>query len=209
MNYIRISASYLFNIKLGDKYLLVKSERRNQYQPVGGCYKYCKEAEEFLNSIDAIPEKKSNGVDSLMDLRLLIPEENLSHFIEWFISGQDRETTFEREFNEELVSLMPEEYQELFDKIQSEKQKCGSFDIFYDEEKDLNSVKPMDIISITLTNEQMQALRKTFEGNPANLILASEEEIMNGYANLDDNTKVKIGGHTRNIIPTKELDLEL
>ena len=71
MEYIRVSASYLFNIQLDNQYLLVKSERRNQYQPIGGCYKYFSDAEDFLSSIGAIPEKKSNGIDSLMDLRLL------------------------------------------------------------------------------------------------------------------------------------------
>ena len=30
MEYVRVSASYLFNIQLDDYYLLIKSERRNQ-----------------------------------------------------------------------------------------------------------------------------------------------------------------------------------
>ena len=114
MEYIRISTSYLFNIKLDNQYLLVKSERRNLYQPIGGCYKYFPEAEEFLLSIGAIPEKKSNGIDSLMDLRLLVPKDNIEAFIEWFMSGQNRETTYHREFNEELVSVLPQEKQKLF-----------------------------------------------------------------------------------------------
>ena len=38
---IRISFAYLYRIKIGDKYLLVKNERgTGKYQPVGGVYKF-------------------------------------------------------------------------------------------------------------------------------------------------------------------------
>lgn len=208
MDYIRVSASYLFNIKLNNQYLLVKSQRRNQYQPIGGCYKYFPEAEEFLLSIGAIPEKKSNGIDSLMDLRLLVPKDNIELFIKWFISGQNRETTYDREFNEELVSVLPQEKQKIFNKIQTEKQSSGSFDIFYDEEKGINTIKPMDIISINLTPEQKHDIHDICAYN-SNFVMATEEEILNGYTTLNDNTIVKIGGHTKNILQSPIQTLEL
>ena len=208
MDYIRISASYLFNIQLDNYYLLIKSERRNQYQPIGGCYKYFPNAEEFLLSIGAIPEKKSNGIDSLMDLRLLIPTDSINAFIKWYISGQNRETTYDREFNEELVSVLPQEKQNLFNKIRAEKLLSGSFDIFFDDEKEINSIKPMDIIKLDLTPEQKQVVCD-FCSNNSNLILATADEIMNGYKMLKDNTKAKIGGHTKNILQQASLAMEL
>lgn len=208
MNYIRISASYLFNIKIDNQYLLVKSERRNQYQPVGGCYKYFPEAEEFLFSIGAIPEKKSNGIDSLMDLRLLVPQENIDTFIKWYNSEENREITYEREFNEELISLMSKTKQMLFNKINIEKQSSGSFDIFFDEEKDIKSIKPMDIVSVKLTPEQQQIITETCSNNSI-LVLATEEDIINGYTTLKDNTIVKIGSHTKNILQSPIETLEL
>lgn len=199
MDYIRISASYLFNIKLDDKYLLVKSERRNQYQPIGGCYKYFPEAEDFLLSIGAIPEKNSNGIDSLMDLRLLVPQENVNAFIKWFNSRQNRETTYNREFNEEFVSVLPQEKQKLFNKIQIEKKVNGSFEIFFDEEKDIKSIKPMDIVYINLTSEQKQVTNDICVHN-SSFIIVREEDILRGYTILKDNTTVKIGEHTKNIL---------
>ena len=199
MEYIRVSASYLFNIQLDNHYLLIKSERRNQYQPIGGCYKYFPNAEEFLLSIGAIPEKLSNGIDSLMDLRLLVPKENIDVFIKWFNSLQNRETTYDREFNEEFVSILPLEKQNLFKKIRVEKQVSGSFDILFDAEKEINSIKPMDIIKLDLTSKQKQVVRD-FCSHNSNLILATEEEIMNGYKTIKDNIRVKIGGHTKNIL---------
>ena len=200
MEYIRVSASYIFNIKLDEKYLLVKSERRNQYQPIGGCYKYFKKAEKFLFSLGALPEKKSNGVDSLMDLRLLVPQENIKVFIEWFISGQNRETTYFRELNEELVSLLPQNKQKFFNEINVKNQKNGSFDVFFDEEKSIKSIKPMDVISIELTNIQKQVILELCTNNQFNFILATKEDILNGYKLLKDKTKVKIGSHTKNIL---------
>jgi len=208
MEYIRVSASYLFNIKIGESYLLVKSERRNQYQPVGGCYKYFREAEKFLSSIGVVPEKKSNGVDSLMDLRLVVPKDNLGAFIDWYKSGQNRETTYERELNEELVLAMPQEKQGLFEKIMAEKLASGSFKVFFDEEKGLQSIKPMDIVAIKLSPEQEKVVCKLCQNNPS-FILAKEEDILNGYKTLSDSTKVKIGGHTKNILQNCDNSLEM
>lgn len=139
-----------------------------------------------------------------MDLRLLIPEENIDIFIDWFVSGENREITFEREFNEDLISLIPQEYQMLFNKIQAEKQKDGSFDIFFDEEKGLNSIKPMDIISINLNNEQKKGLRKVYANNKSVLLLASKDDILKGFKVLDNNTKVNIGNHSKNILPPQK-----
>ena len=82
-NLFRISASYLFNIPFQNnngknQFLLIESERRKgTFQPVGGCYKYHLNARKYLQSIGCIFENASNGIDSKMDLRLLIPEENV------------------------------------------------------------------------------------------------------------------------------------
>ena len=201
MDYIRVSASYLYNIQLNENlYFLVKSERRNQYQPVGGCYKYFDEASMFLQSIGAIPEKKSNGVDSLMDLRLLVPADCLQEFVDWYQSGLGRETTYDREFNEEVVQdLVDEKNQQLFDDIKATKQKEGSFDIFYDEEKQILTIKPMDIVSINLSDAQKQCLKNACYSNPEKCIIASREEIEQGYK-IVGSQKVKIGSHTKNIL---------
>ena len=37
---IRLSCAYLFRIRYNNKYLLIKGNRIDQYQPVGGVYKY-------------------------------------------------------------------------------------------------------------------------------------------------------------------------
>lgn len=38
--YVRVSISYLYRIRVESEYLLIKGGRFDQYQPVGGVYKY-------------------------------------------------------------------------------------------------------------------------------------------------------------------------
>lgn len=101
---IRISASYLFRVRIDGKYLLVKSNRWHHYQPVGGVYKVSDGAKQFLDDIGALDDDLV-PIDeaSLHDLRLRIPATKLIPFLRWFESGRSRETSPWREFYEELL----------------------------------------------------------------------------------------------------------
>lgn len=207
MKYIRVSASYLFRIMIKDNYLLVKSERRNSYQPIGGCYQYFQSADERFNELDVVPEKKSNGVDSSMDIRLRVPEDSIDEFISWYKSGVDRELGYDREFEEEVVNFLSDEDKDKFKKIDTYKIKDGEFDIFYDDEKDIDSLKPMDLIGVNLTNEQLEALTKLTEYGKDNFVLATEQDIINGYKDLDNGERIKIGSYTRQILSDDNSDI--
>ena len=72
---VRISFAYLFRIKVGNKYLLVKNERNTgKYQPVGGVYKFTEnEKMELKNKFhviddDRIPIDKSSKDDYRLQL---------------------------------------------------------------------------------------------------------------------------------------------
>ena len=104
-DYLRVSISYLFRIKIDDKYLLVRGERIPQYQPVGGVYKYSPdEVQDLFTKLD-VREDKVMPIDkhSRDDLRVRILGRNLFDFVKWFMLEQNRETTQQREFQEELV----------------------------------------------------------------------------------------------------------
>jgi hypothetical protein len=107
---IRLSISYLFRIKVDEKYLLVKGNRWPQYQPVGGVYKFSPDAKAFMDDIGARTDDLV-PVDavSLNDLRIRIPGKNVVKFVLWFESGRSRESSPWREFYEELVKpgLLP------------------------------------------------------------------------------------------------------
>ncbi|MFD2907525.1 hypothetical protein ACFSX9_02135 [Flavobacterium ardleyense] len=102
---IRLSIAYLFRIKLDGKYLLVKSSRRNYFQPVGGAFKTLPGSEKIFEKLDVKSDRlieTEKGV-AKNDLRVFVKGIKVIEFIEWFNSKEDRETSPWREFCEELI----------------------------------------------------------------------------------------------------------
>lgn len=109
---VRISAAYLFRIRIGGKFLLIRGNRiRDQYQPVGGVFQYFAGAEPGFREMGCNPDDrmKSSSSDP-RDLRVILPRKNVLKFLDWFDSRKDREITTLREFYEELVKpeFLPE-----------------------------------------------------------------------------------------------------
>ena len=102
--HVRFSMSYLYRIKVNDKYLLVKNSNWDHYQLVGGKYKRLALTQKILNDFDAVDDLKmpTNGLKK-DDLAVFIPAGNAIKFIDWFNSGKDREISHWREFYEELI----------------------------------------------------------------------------------------------------------
>ncbi|WP_327073373.1 hypothetical protein OG196_15480 [Kitasatospora purpeofusca] len=101
---VRISAAYLFRIKVDGKYLLVRGARFPQYQPVGGVFKASAQGITFLQGIGARDDDLV-GVDSTSeaDLRIRIKGRHLSKFYAWYDTREGREDAPWREFHEELI----------------------------------------------------------------------------------------------------------
>lgn len=102
---VRISASYLIRIEHRGRYLLIRGNRYpDQFQPVGGVYKFNPSALSVLRKLrvqsdDLIP------IDDVSsdDLRIRVEGRFLPSFLRWFVSGEGRENGPFREFYEELV----------------------------------------------------------------------------------------------------------
>ena len=102
---IRISAAYLFRIKIDDKYLLIKGRRFAHYQPVGGVYKATSDGRAFLATLGAKDDSLIPiDSDSSGDLRIRIKGKLVPRFYAWFDSRKGREDSPWREFYEELVA---------------------------------------------------------------------------------------------------------
>ncbi|MEH1028554.1 hypothetical protein V6W11_12485 [Micromonospora profundi] len=101
---IRVSLSYIFRIKVDDRYLFIKSARAPVYLPVGGVYKMTAGAKGLLDSMGVVADDLV-PVDAVSrdDLRVRVPGKNLSQFMRWFNRGTSRETDHWREFYQELV----------------------------------------------------------------------------------------------------------
>ena len=102
---IRFSMSYLYRIKVDDKYLLVKNQNFGHYQFVGGKYKRHKETQYLLKSkFDAVDDTKLKNSGLMKDdFALFIPAKKAIEFIDWFNTGKNREVSHWREFYEELI----------------------------------------------------------------------------------------------------------
>ena len=81
-NEYRVSFAYLFRIKIDDKYLLTQGKRINQYQPVGGVYKYFDSFEDKYNDWEITHEKNKDFFED-GDLRIYIKGKYLNDFIKW------------------------------------------------------------------------------------------------------------------------------
>lgn len=103
---IRLSIAYLFRIKIDNKFLLVKSRRRNYYQPVGGAFKTLPGSEKIFEKLKVKPDRLVETEHGIAkgDLRVYMKGVNVIEFLEWFNSKEDREISPWREFCEELIS---------------------------------------------------------------------------------------------------------
>ena len=205
---VRVSASYLFSIMLNGKgkrdYLLVKSEKRDQFQPIGGCYKFYSSALPMLSKLSARPGNKFKSEEDVNDLRIVLPKSSLSEFEEWYYSGKDREVNCTRELDEELVRFVPEEFKPEFEQFYGYVISRGEFKPYFDEEYNMDSVKPMDIIGIDLNETQQAIVSKLVKKYPNRFLLASREEIFAGKKQLEAGKTVKIGDHTKKIVAEPE-----
>lgn len=174
---IRLSFSYLFKIKIDGKYLLIKGEfLPNQYQPIGGVYKYFFTAKDYLNKIHFIPDTQIGNEEETDDLRIRIKGKYLLSFFRWFNSQKDREISLERELYEELFN------NGLVDKNAFGSEKISKVGI---HNKGITWSQPFntyeyvyaDIVELILTPEQEHLIKEAVKNNPSVLCLASEEQI--------------------------------
>lgn len=102
-----VSCAELIRVQRRAKYLLVPSSRMPQMQPPGGVVQMHSAGQSFLRKIGGRPASvyEITGKDE-NDLRVHVPGRHLLRFLDWYVSGDGRETsTAYREFHEELLEL--------------------------------------------------------------------------------------------------------
>ena len=158
---IRLSCAYLFQIKQNGKYLLINGNRIEQYQPVGGVYKYYNSFNEVKSKLELKDESESHFYEN-GDLRLITKGKYLVKFIDWFETRKNREITVIRELFEELQhsEILIEEF---IQNIEIEYLKTIKEEIRFsqhfqmDEQKIFNIYEakiPSDIINIVLSSDR-------------------------------------------------------
>lgn len=199
---IRFSMSYLYRIKVDDKYLLVKNSNFPHYQLVGGKYKILDGTRSFLQKeFEAIDDPKLPNKDLMKDdFALFIPAGKAIKFLDWFNKGEDREISHWREFYEELI----EGKAKLLDKdkfpyinynfrgrVQTPVKRTPGWDCY--------EILQYDILDIIPTPEQRQELKRLQEKGDKKYHKWADTELIQclGHDNREKKQLYDIGIHTK------------
>ena len=206
---VRISFAYLFRIKVGNKYLLVKNERNTgKYQPVGGVYKFTEnEKMELKNKFhviddDRIPIDKS----SKDDYRLQLENRYLKKFIKRFDKKANRESidNLSREFIEELID------KEIVNWNQINYRVCGRHitNLEFSQHFQIYEILLADIVELLPTKDQEIDLKKLAE-NSSDLYKFADAYEINSLGVDPKNKKLQesIATHTKKILQENEGNL--
>ena len=186
---IRLSFAYLIRIRVNNKYLLVKSGHNRQlYGPVGGVYHI--EHTEYVYNKLGFARDKTPG-DST-DIRGTILGKNINKFIKWFGRKENRETTPNREFEEEIINsgIAPKElFPELDFKFIGTHYRGIEYDSFYE----IDELCRFDIYELILNEKQVQYFEKAKKNK--DFILITSDDIKTFGVN-EQNDRRSIGTQT-------------
>ncbi|MCM1440960.1 MAG: hypothetical protein NC131_17430 [Roseburia sp.] len=191
----RMSISYLFKIKIDNKYLLVKGKRIEQYQPLGGVYKYYDSFKENLNKWEVRNENEELFYEE-NDLRIYVKGKYLCKVIKWFETMKNREFLADREFSEELIEtgILPVDAlcHTKFEFIS--RQNSG---VHISQHFKCREVLIYDIIEVDLCKEDEDRLMEKCKTD-ASIILADYDSIERECVTIEGKS-CKIGTHAKYI----------
>ena len=206
---IRISFAYLYRIKIGDKYLLVKNERgTGKYQPVGGVYKFEEDEKIELKNRFQVKDDNKISIDesSRNDYRLRMENKYLRKFISHFDKKANRENVdnLSREFREELIEKNIINWNEISYRF------CGRHmtSLHFGEHFQIYEIFLADVVELLPTVEQMEDLKMLLNKSSDKYRLATAEEITSlGVNTATGQLREEIADHTRRILQENEGEL--
>jgi hypothetical protein len=198
--YIRLSISYLFRIKVDGKYLLVRSARFPQFQPVGGVFKRYPTSTSFFQRINALDDdllpidQKSKD-----DLRIRVKGKYVIEFLKWFNSGKEREISGWREFCEELIrpDYLP---QDLFPFIHYQYIRRYEHPLRYSDYAQSREIFIAEIYELVPTDEQEKFLREMSKTESDNFVWVDEDRIRRRGAIPKQDYMLRISEHSQWIL---------
>lgn len=207
---VRISFSYLYRIKVGDKYLLIKNDRgTDKYQPIGGVYKF-EEGEKLIlkNKFQIIDDSKIPiDESSYNDYRLRLKNKYLRKFIQHFDVDAKREkiNNLSREFREEVIESSALDWNEISYRF------CGRHmtKLNYSDHFQIYELLLADIVEVLLNKDQEKELNELVNSLPDKYRLATEEEILSLGVNTNFmQLRENISNHSTKILQIKEDELQ-
>ncbi len=206
---IRFSIAGLIKIKIPDtnKYLLVLNRRiENQLQPVGGAYKRFGD-ESLFNKWGYKPDNSRNGLDvdnkSESDLRFMVSGKHCIDVLNWFDSGNERESDPTREFREELLDtgILDEK---IFNHINYKRIRRFSKNLVWSDFFSCYEILIYDIFELLPNEEQKNALielgKNSYYGFKKGFAIVSCDDIEQQRLVDAGKQVARIGQHTKLLI---------
>lgn len=206
---IRISFAYLYRIKIGNKYLLVKNERgTGKYQPVGGVYKLKGNEKIELKNRYQIKDDNKILIDasSRDDYRLRMESKYLRKFVKRFNRKAEREKidNLSREFREELAGRGIVDWKQITYRF------CGRHmtELRFGEHFQIYELLLADVVELLLDTEKENDLKRLIEQRADTYRFATAEEITSlGVDTAKGELEEVIADHTKKIIQENEGEL--
>lgn len=192
---IRFSISYLYRIKFDDKYLLIKGNRIDQFQPVGGVYKYYNSFLNIKNDYGIRSESKKNFCEG-DDLRFIVKGKYILKILTWFNAKKNREVSIHREFYEELIKTNILDINSIT-RCEFEFIKQIQPTLNYSEHFNKNEILLFDIYELRLDDSDKQQIIASLPNDMVELV--DLESIKRGHINLKGKD-CKIGAHSKYIL---------
>lgn len=206
---VRVSFAYLYRIKIGDKYLLVKNERgTGKYQPVGGVYKFEEDEKLELKNRFQVKDDDKISIDesSRNDYRLRMENKYLRKFIARFDKKAKREkiNDLSREFKEELIE------KSIVDWSQIKYRFCGRHmtNLQFGEHFQIYEILLADVVELLPTLEQENDLKLLVMQQSDKYRWVTAEEITSlGVNTTTGQLREDIADHTKKILQENEGEL--
>ena len=183
---VRISFAYLYRIKIGNKYLLVRNARgTGKYQPVGGVYKLLGNEKIELKNLYQVADDDKISIDesSRNDYRLRLSNEHLRKFVKRFDAEATRERLYDlsREFREEMIEKGIVNWNQITYRV------CGRHiaALEYGKHFQIYELLLADVVELLLTKDQEYDLELLIQNQSEEYIFATSEEIESLGINIE------------------------
>lgn len=203
---IRISFAYLYRIKIGNKYLLVKNKRgTGKYQPVGGVYKLLGNEKLELRNRYQVKDDNKIPLDrsSRDDYRLRLENRYLRKFVKRFDRKAEREQIYNlsREFREELIEKGIISWSQITYRF------CGRHmtELHFGDHFQCYELLLADVVELVPTPEQEADLERLVKQQSDIYRFATADEITSlGVDTASGDLRENIADHTLKIIQENE-----
>lgn len=127
--------------------------------------------------------KMSVDAQSENDLRIIIKAKYLTNFLDWFYSEKDRETSYNREFEEEVINTGI--LSNKFHSLNATKTKKIIGHVEFSDYHQCYELKPKDIICVQLNEEQKSEIISLMNTKDDRIIFANANEIKAQGVSID------------------------